>query len=62
MDGQKCIYCLNRVLIIYFQGFPLLGELILYIHSWMVACYDAEGLYWGLPLVRSWDQYPSVLN
>ncbi|GFF58277.1 hypothetical protein IFM62136_03734 [Aspergillus lentulus] len=38
------------------------GELFLYTHSQMVARYDTEGLCWGLPLVRPWDQYDDVLE
>ncbi|KAB5516965.1 hypothetical protein GE09DRAFT_1159092 [Coniochaeta sp. 2T2.1] len=38
------------------------GELFLYMHSQMVARYDTEGLCWGLPLVRPWNQYDDVLE
>jgi tyrosinase len=38
------------------------GELFLYMHSQMVARYEAEGLCWNMPLVRPWNQYDDVLE
>ncbi|KAH6853835.1 hypothetical protein B0I37DRAFT_16706 [Chaetomium sp. MPI-CAGE-AT-0009] len=38
------------------------GELFLYMHSQMVARYETEGICWGLPLVRPWNQYDDVLE
>lgn len=38
------------------------GELFLYMHSQMVARYDTEGICWGLPLVRPWNQYDDILE
>lgn len=38
------------------------GELFLYMHSQMVARYETEGICWGLPIVRPWNQYDDILE